>query len=54
MKADEEHDAVIVPAGKGLTISHVGGGKGRTYQDLDALRGPLRNIEPVLVTITKP
>ena len=51
---DEERDAVIVPAGKGLTIAHEGSGKGRKYQDLGALRGPLRHIEPVLVTITRP
>lgn len=51
---DEEHDAIIVPAGKGLDIAHEGGGKGRTYQDLGSLRGPLREIEPVLVTIKKP
>ena len=50
---DEEHDAVIVPAGKGLTIAHEGGSEGRTYQDLGSLRGPLREIEPVLITITK-
>ena len=50
---DEEHDAVIVPAGKGLTIAHEGGSKGRTYQDLGSLRGPLREIEPVLITISK-
>ena len=51
---DEEHDAVIVPAGKGIEIAHEGGGKGRTYHDLGALRGPIRQIEPVLVTITRP
>jgi transcriptional regulator with XRE-family HTH domain len=51
---DEEHDAVIVPAGKGLEIAHEGGHAGRTYQDLGALRGPKREIEPVLVTITGP
>ena len=50
---DEEHDAVIVPAGKGLTIAHEGGSKGRLYQDLGSLRGPVREIEPVLITITK-
>lgn len=49
---DEEHDAVIVPAGRGLEIAHEGGSEGRTYHDLGALRGPLREIEPVLVTIT--
>lgn len=49
---DEEQDAIVVPAGKGLNITHKGGGRGRTYQDLGALRGPLRQIEPVLVTIT--
>lgn len=51
---DEEHDAIIVPAGKGLNIEHEGGGKGRRYQDLGALRGPVREIEPVLITITEP
>lgn len=51
---DEEYDAVIVPAGRGLEITHQGGGSGRTYHDLGALRGPLRQIEPVLVTITEP
>lgn len=50
---DEEHDAVIVPPGGGIEISHEGSGTGRTYHDLGALRGPLRQIEPVLVTITK-
>lgn len=49
---DEEHDAMIVPAGRGLEIAHEGGSDGRRYQDLGALRGPLREIEPVLVTIT--
>ncbi len=51
---DEEHDAVIVPAGGGLDIVHEGASAGRRYQDLGALRGPLRQIEPVLVTITEP
>lgn len=51
---DEEHDAIIVPAGGGLEIAHEGGGVGRTYHDLGALRGPVRQIEPVLVTITEP
>ncbi len=49
---DEEQDAIVVPAGKGLDIAHKGGGDGRSYQDLGSLRGPLRQIEPVLVTIT--
>lgn len=51
---DEEHDAVLVPAGEGLEIAHDGGGPGRTYHDLGSLRGPFREIEPVLVTITEP
>ena len=51
---DEERDALVVRAGKGIEISHMGGGQGRTYHDLGALRGPVRQIEPVLVTITKP
>lgn len=51
---DEEHDAVIVRAGAGLDIIHEGSGPGRRYQDLGALRGPTRQIEPVLVTLAKP
>lgn len=51
---DEERDAVIVRAGEGLEITHLGDGEGRAYHDLGALRGPKRVIEPVLVTITKP
>ncbi len=50
---DEEHDAVIVPPGGGLEIAHEGNERGRTYHDLGSLRGPLRYIEPVLVTITE-
>lgn len=51
---DEERDALIVPAGDGLHIAHEGDGPGRRYEDLGALRGPVRHIEPVLVTITEP
>ncbi len=50
---DEEHDAVIVPAGEGLDIAHQGSRDGSRYQDLGSLRGPVRVIEPVLVTLTK-
>lgn len=50
---DEEHDAVIVRAGAGLDIIHEGSGPGRRYQDLGALRGPVRVIEPVIVTLTE-
>ncbi len=51
---DEEHDAVLIRRGQGLRIEHEGGGSGRTYEDLGSLRGPLREIEPVLITITEP
>ena len=51
---DEEHDAIIVPAGEGLEISHEGDGPGRSYRDLGSLRGAHREIEPVLITITEP
>lgn len=51
---DEEHDAIIVPAGEGLEISHEDDGPGRSYRDLGSLRGAHREIEPVLVTITEP
>lgn len=49
---DEEHDAVLVRAGKGQDIIHEGSGRGRRYQDLGALRGATREVEPVLVTLT--
>jgi transcriptional regulator with XRE-family HTH domain len=49
---DDEQDAIVVRAGQGLEIGHKGDGPGRRYQDLGSLRGPLRQIEPVLVTIT--
>ena len=51
---DEEHDAVIVRAGEGLEIIHSDSGRGRSYQDLGALRGPERQIEPLLVTLSTP
>ncbi|MCP3934662.1 MAG: XRE family transcriptional regulator [Actinomycetia bacterium] len=51
---DEEHDAVVVRAGQGLEIAHEGDSSGRRYEDLGALRGPNRTIEPVLVTIAEP
>ena len=50
---DEEHDAVIVPAGHGLEIAHDDSRPGRRYEDLGALRGPNRLLEPVLVTISQ-
>ena len=49
---DEEHDAVIVRDGEGLEIIHSGSGRGRLYQDLGVLRGPERQIEPLLVTLS--
>ena len=51
---DEEHDLVIVRADEGHEIHHQGGGPGRLYQDLGALRGPHRVIEPMITTITEP
>jgi transcriptional regulator with XRE-family HTH domain len=51
---DEEHDAVVVRSGQGVEIAHEGDSRGRRYEDLGALRGPNRTIEPVLVTITEP
>ncbi len=50
---DEEHDAIFVPDGGGLEISHEGSGPGHRYFDLGALRGPDRVIEPVLITISQ-
>ncbi len=49
---DEEHDAIIVRAGEGTEIIHSGSGRGRSYQSLGALRGPDREIEPLLITLS--
>ncbi|WP_428122365.1 helix-turn-helix domain-containing protein [Candidatus Poriferisodalis sp.] len=51
---DEEHDLVIVRAGEGHEIHHDRGGHDRLYQDLGALRGPNRVIEPMITTIAEP
>ncbi len=51
---DEEHDLVIVRAGEGHEIHHEGSGPGRLYQDLGALRGPNRVIEPMIATLSEP
>lgn len=51
---DEEHDALHIPAGAGYDIIHEGSGPGRRYQDLGTLRGPVRELEPVLISITEP
>lgn len=51
---DEEHDAVVVRSGRGVEIAHEGDSRGSRYEDLGALRGPNRTIEPVLVTISEP
>lgn len=48
---DEERDALLVRAGQGIPIDHEGASDGRVYEDLGSLRGPRREIEPVLVTI---
>ena len=49
---DEEHDAIIVRAGEGTEIIHSGSGRGRSYRSLGALRGPDRQIEPLLITLS--
>ena len=49
---EEEHDAVVVRAGEGVEIIHSSSGRGRRSQDLGALRGPERQIEPLLVTLS--
>ena len=50
---DEEHDVVIVRSSERHEIIHEGGGPGRLYQDLGALRGPNRVIEPMMTTISE-
>ena len=50
---DEEHDIVIIRANEGHEIVHEGSGPGRIYQDLGAIRGPNRVVEPMMTTITE-
>jgi transcriptional regulator with XRE-family HTH domain len=49
---DEEHDIVITRAGEGNEIIHEGSSPTRLYQDLGSLRGPHRQIEAMLTTVT--
>lgn len=49
---DEEHDIVIVRADERHEILHEGSSPGRIYEDLGALRGPNRVIEPMIATLT--
>lgn len=53
---EEEHDAIYVPAGKGIEIEHQGDDspKGYSSRMLGTMRGTKRLIEPVLVTLTVP
>ena len=51
---EEEHDALFVPAGKGLEIVRKGTRSGHRYQLLGSARGPHRRMEPLLVTLSEP
>ncbi len=49
---DEEHDLVITRAGEGNEIIHEGSSPTRVYRDLGSLRGPHRNIEAMMTTLS--
>lgn len=49
---EEERDALHIKAGEGIDIEGDGTSVGRRYQLLGARRGPLKLLEPVLVTLT--
>ncbi|MBO0728629.1 MAG: helix-turn-helix domain-containing protein [Acidimicrobiaceae bacterium] len=49
----EERDAVFVKAGSGSEITRQGTRSGHTYQLLGSLRGPLKKMEPLLVSLTE-
>jgi transcriptional regulator with XRE-family HTH domain len=50
---DAEREAVHVPAGHGARIVRRGSRVGQLYELLDALRGPHKRMEAVLVTLTE-
>lgn len=49
---EEEHDALYVPAGRGLEIIREGTRVGHRYQLLGSMRGAHKRLEPLLVTLT--
>ncbi len=49
----EERDAVFVKAGTGPEIVRQGSRAGHVYQLLGSLRGPLKRMEPLLVSLTE-
>jgi transcriptional regulator with XRE-family HTH domain len=49
----EERDAVFVKAGSGPEIVRQGTRAGHTYELLGTLRGPKKQIEPLLVSLTE-
>jgi transcriptional regulator with XRE-family HTH domain len=49
---EEEHDALYVPAGRGLEIVRDGTRVGHRYQLLGSMRGAHKRMEPLLVTLT--
>jgi DNA-binding XRE family transcriptional regulator len=49
----EERDAVFVKAGTGPEIVRQGSRAGHIYQLLGSLRGPLKRMEPLLVSLTE-
>ncbi|MGH9303142.1 MAG: helix-turn-helix domain-containing protein [Acidimicrobiales bacterium] len=50
---DEEHDALLVRAGKGVEIVRKGTRVGHRYELLGEMRGPNKVVEPMLVTLNE-
>ncbi len=50
---EEEHDALYVPAGRGIEIVREGTRVGHRYQLLGSMRGAHKRMEPLLVTLTE-
>lgn len=50
---EEEHDALYVPAGRGIEIVKEGTRVGHRYQLLGSMRGAHKRMEPLLITLTE-
>jgi DNA-binding XRE family transcriptional regulator len=50
---EEEHDALYVPAGRGIEIVREGTRVGHRYQLLGSMRGAHKRMEPLLITLTE-
>jgi transcriptional regulator with XRE-family HTH domain/quercetin dioxygenase-like cupin family protein len=50
---EEEHDALVVRAGQGVEIAREGTRVGHHYRLLGDMRGPVKVLEPMLVTLNQ-